>query len=173
MSDKKILLFNFRTIGPYAPGWDSIPEDLGFKIIDKYFSLHANGIGFGGFKTKNEISELEAFKNWQPDFLSQSKFYAFGNNDEMLDIAVFKLNERVINLFKEFPYESYSIAFKGFDTDDIVFFKDLKEIGKIVPYESRFEFLFESDEQKKDLLNVDERIQVNLHSEQELKEAGV
>ena len=172
MIDKKILLYNFKTTGPYAPSWDTVPEDLGSKIVNEYFFQHANGIGFSGFTNEDDVKDLVVFKEMQPAFLGNGKAFGYDDSEEK-DLAVYELTREVLRILGEFPYQEYSIAFEGYATDDLIFFYNFKEIGRITPHEGRIEFVFTTIFQKQELLNLDKRIRDNLHSEQELREVGV
>jgi|KBSSwiStaDraftv2_1062776.scaffolds.fasta_scaffold37780_2 hypothetical protein len=149
--------------------WDFLPQDLWMALLDRFVLEYCSGIGFSGIKHSEEVSRIEIFSDWQPQYVGPAFVRISWRNEQsklVTKVDHFALFEYSKELHKRLV-TVHNTEWKSYDerypADELYFFQQEHVLMIAVPYEASIMFCDLNDEQIDHLRLIDERIGPNLH----------
>lgn len=152
--------------------WGFIPNTAWQSILRGWMRQRINGIGFKDIVTKEQLTRIIEFREWQPD----AKFICnievkFQNKLVLQDtqkMAVFPYSDKMREIIEDVPFNDWRATDEDYPIDELYFFQDTRLIMSITPYESCIIFHV-SDSERDELIKLDELIRKSLYLREDLK----
>ncbi|GEM_PF-5909412 len=153
--------------------WGFIPNELWTTILKEWARQYVDGIGFEGYKTKAQLTQISRFAKWQPDIqfhcCIRSKLVTQIKTEVLQpqEMAVFSYSEKVREVIEAIEFNDWDVTYDENPVDSLYFFKGERLIMDILPYESEI-MVYVTDSERDALIQLDDRIRQNLFRKSDL-----
>lgn len=144
--------------------WGFIPNEMWGSILFRFAVPSCDGVSFDCVPTPDQISSLDAFEEYQPQFLRCDAYRPFDFPLEpdpktfRRPLAVFGFNSWIAQLIAVTDFNTWNAANDGSNADELVFWSGFSVKLHAIPYEGHMYFHNLTNEERNLLLACDTEI---------------
>ena len=147
---------------------DFLPQDLWVAILDRFVLLNCSSIGFSGIEGTADVSKIECFSDWQPHYvgcgnvsMSWQNVYSRQVTRES-QFGLFEYSKELHDRMCKVENTAWRVYNEHYPADELYFFHGNHILLLAAPYEESVLFCELNDQQRENLVRVDNRIAPNL-----------
>jgi len=149
--------------------WEFLPNDLWQILLDYFIADLCTSIGFSGINTISDLSKIDCFCDWQPEYLGKGRVVIKWKNAYSKEITkedefgLFVYTDMVLEKIRPVQVYDWESCNDLYPVDELYFFRDGRVLMIATPYEGSVMFCNLTDDEKGKLLKIDKRVPPNLH----------
>jgi hypothetical protein len=150
--------------------WNFLPQDLWVAILNRFVLMNCSSIGFSGIEGTADVSKIECFSDWQPHYAGCGNVSISWQNVYSKQVIVesqfglFEYSKELHSRICKVKNTAWRVYDEHYPAGEIYFFHGDRVLLVAAAYEGSVLFCRLNDQQKKDLIRVDDRIAPNLRS---------
>jgi hypothetical protein len=147
---------------------DFLPQDLWVAILDRFVLSNCSSIGFSGIEGTADVSKIECFSDWQPHYVGCGNVSMSWQNVYSRQViresqfGLFEYSKELHDRMCKVENTAWRVYNEHYPADELYFFHGNQILLLAAPYEESVLFCELNDQQRENLVRVDNRIAPNL-----------
>jgi len=145
-----------------------LPQDLWVAILDRFVLSNCSSIGFSGIEGTADVSKIECFSDWQPHYVGCGNVSMSWQNVYSRQVVresqfgLFEYSNELHDRMCKVENTAWRVYDEHYPADELYFFHGDQILLLAAPFEDSVLFCELNDQQRENLVRVDNRIAPNL-----------